>query len=146
MIFTTWEVTLLILQANPLYVINSQICYFTPEFWLPSQSQKGDGGGSAHRSLYQFTASGGTFQWGKKKPNKIFDLFLMILIPLTINIVQKSKNQDLLSHIVKHQDILVKKENNNKRLTILRISYWSSINFKLSIFSVKQHMRNFSKY
>ena len=47
----------------------------------------------------------------------------MILFPLTIYIVEKSKNQDLLSHTVKHQDMSVKKENNNKRLIILRISY-----------------------
>ena len=47
----------------------------------------------------------------------------MILIPLTIYIVEKIKNQDLLSHIVKRQDVSVKKENNNKRLIILRISY-----------------------
>ena len=47
----------------------------------------------------------------------------MILIPLTIYIVEKIKNQDLLRHIVKHQDVSVKKENNNKRLVILRISY-----------------------
>ena len=37
-------------------------------------------------------------------------------------IVEKIKNQDLLSHTVKHQDVSVKKENNNKRLIILRIS------------------------
>ena len=46
----------------------------------------------------------------------------MILIPLTIYIVEKIKNQDLLSLIVKRQDVSVKKENNNKRLIILRIS------------------------
>ena len=45
----------------------------------------------------------------------------MILIPLIIYIVA-TKNQDLLSHIVKHPDMSVKKENNNKRLIILRIS------------------------
>ena len=58
-------------------------------------------------SLLQPSGGHSSLEKKKKKTNKIFGLVLMILVPSSIYIVEKSKNQDLLSHIVKSEKVFL---------------------------------------